>query len=152
MNTKKGKGKEMQFKNNWEVAATSVLQQSMAAVHQQYLYVFCQEADAGVVSAPKSFCTICKLVRWPFLSVLRMHSAVWPRLLIPHCKEQQLCFVCEDLCTACSLIRQGNPLFVCSAFSIAWKGDFLFPCSESCRQVCGTLQCRIAGFFPPRKM
>lgn len=69
---------------------------------------------------PEASAQFASWLTGPFSSVLRMHSAVcslsyreafflWPRLLIPHCKEQQLCFVCGGLCSVCSLVCQSHP-------------------------------------------
>lgn len=87
---------------------------------------------------PEASAQFASWLAGPFSSVLRMHSAVcslsyreafflWPRLLIPHCKEQQLCFVCGGLCTACSLIRQSHPSLCTRLFQLlkGWLSGLL---------------------------
>lgn len=52
---------------------------------------------------------------------------LWPRLLIPHCKEQQLCFVCGGLCAACSLFVRATPSLCVLLFQLlkGWLSVFL---------------------------
>lgn len=151
---KKGKGK-CNFKITGRSPQPQSSNRASAFFTRNILYVLCRETDAGFVSVPRSFCPVCRLVRWPFLggaedafcsllTWLQRLFLLWPRLLIPRCKEQQLGFVCRAG-TACSLGPRSNPpLFYFFNYS---KGDFLFSCSENPLHVCGSLQCVPFFFF-----
>lgn len=63
---KKGKGK-----CSFKVTRRSLQPQSCNSASPLFtrnvLYVLYEETAAGLVSVPRSFCRVCRLVRWPFL-------------------------------------------------------------------------------------
>lgn len=130
MNTKKGKEKcnFKELRGHCNLGSTA----GHPCFLPEIFYMLCQEINAGFVSVPEASAQFASWLAGPFSSVLRMHSAVcslsyreafflWPRLLIPHCKEQQLCFVCGGLCTTCSLICQSHPS-LCAQLFLSLKG------------------------------